>query len=594
MFERLLLLTIGQVNYDHDINFYEPLQALFPRVIRYNYLEHFQQVGVPAANREILALAEQVRPEVIPFITYGDQVYKSTLQVLGRSAITIAWFSDDHWRFDDYSRKWAPYLDYCVTSDRDAFERYTQLGFSAVRSQWAANPDYYYPRSSELAYDVTFVGGRQSFRDEFIDGLQARGIGVQTFGRGWGEYLGFEDMVRVFSTSRINLNMGAYWGGSETRTIKGRVFEVPMSGGLLLTDYVPGLEEYFEIGKEIVCYTDLDDAAEKIRYYLAHEEERKTIARAGYERARRDHTWERRLSDVFAEVSARHQADADIVREEEDMTLGPGQASTRTLWDLRHHAVLDVACSPGPGAIQYVIPASRNSVVLHDADDRLVCHSQQEQQRITAQEIILPFADHRFDVVLATDSLHNLTERGAREFLQEARRVLSPEGYLLGSTLLCPHPAAGSLVNKHHPYHTVLFTNRQLDRLLHAVFGGVRIFEWFTARTPRLLFLCSPEHSSLTDPVVSALLAGLGEWERESRLAKSERLTSWAQALEHQGHRWPALLLALTAWTLQPRDLFLVKLIGLTILGRRAWDFLKKSLQGFVAVASALGKRTTR
>ena len=38
------------------------------------------------------------------------------------------------------------------------------------------------------------------------------------------------------------------------KQIKGRNFEIPGCGGFLLTDYVPGLERYFQIGEEIVCY----------------------------------------------------------------------------------------------------------------------------------------------------------------------------------------------------------------------------------------------------------------------------------------------------------------------------------------------------
>jgi spore maturation protein CgeB len=41
------------------------------------------------------------------------------------------------------------------------------------------------------------------------------------------------------------------------------------------------------------------------RYYLAHDEERERIRRAGHERARRDHTWERRFEGLFAELARR-------------------------------------------------------------------------------------------------------------------------------------------------------------------------------------------------------------------------------------------------------------------------------------------------
>ncbi len=46
----------------------------------------------------------------------------------------------------------------------------------------------------------------------------------------------------------------------------------------------------------------LIELVEKASYYLAHEDERERIRRAGMERARRDHTWQARFQQVFAEI----------------------------------------------------------------------------------------------------------------------------------------------------------------------------------------------------------------------------------------------------------------------------------------------------
>lgn len=52
-----------------------------------------------------------------------------------------------------------------------------------------------------------------------------------------------------------------------------------------------GLDELFEIGREIVVYRDDRDLLDKIACYLAHDEERKGIARAGQERTLREYTY---------------------------------------------------------------------------------------------------------------------------------------------------------------------------------------------------------------------------------------------------------------------------------------------------------------
>ena len=84
--------------------------------------------------------------------------------------------------------------------------------------------------------------------------------------------------------------------------IKGRNFEVPGCGGFVLTGRADNLEQYYENEKEIVCFDNRDDLIEKIRYYLAHENERAAIAQAGYDRTLREHTYAHRFKDIFSRM----------------------------------------------------------------------------------------------------------------------------------------------------------------------------------------------------------------------------------------------------------------------------------------------------
>ena len=118
-------------------------------------------------------------------------------------------------------------------------------------------------------------------------------------------------MIRLFSASRINLNLSnASVSDSNARSegappllqIKGRDFEIPACGGFLLTQDNPELYEYFEPGKEIAVYSDADDLADKIEYYLSHDAERERIRLAGHERFLRDHTMLGRMEAIFDRV----------------------------------------------------------------------------------------------------------------------------------------------------------------------------------------------------------------------------------------------------------------------------------------------------
>ena len=88
-------------------------------------------------------------------------------------------------------------------------------------------------------------------------------------------------MPLVFRNSKINLNMTA-------KTIESgipqRVLDILSCGGFCLTNYQKEIADFFEDGKELVMYSSMEDLLIKAEYYLKHEEERKEIAKAGYEK----------------------------------------------------------------------------------------------------------------------------------------------------------------------------------------------------------------------------------------------------------------------------------------------------------------------
>lgn len=301
---KILVLTVGCINYDHDINHYEPIKYLFPNTIRYNYYERIHKIGRDKMNIELLNFVEKERPDYIFYITYQDQIKLNTLLKIKKlGAIIIGWFSDDQWRFDNFSREISPYLDFQITTSSVAFEKYKQLHFHPILCQWGANQRFYVNKNiRRKKYDISFVGQKYGIRGRFIEGLIERGIKISTFGRGWSGHISFNDMIDIFNLSKINLTISASSFNENVKQIKGRHFEVPMCGGFQLTDYVDKLEEYHDLDSEIVCYKNINDAVEKINYYLNNDTAREKVAKAGYRAALNRHTWDNRLKAVFEQV----------------------------------------------------------------------------------------------------------------------------------------------------------------------------------------------------------------------------------------------------------------------------------------------------
>lgn len=83
-----------------------------------------------------------------------------------------------------------------------------------------------------------------------------------------------------------------------------RLFEATGVGTCLLTDWKDNLSRLYEPDYEVVTYRSPAEAAEKARYLLDHEEERRKIAEAGQQRTLRDHTVFQRAQQIDALIRA--------------------------------------------------------------------------------------------------------------------------------------------------------------------------------------------------------------------------------------------------------------------------------------------------
>ena len=117
---------------------------------------------------------------------------------------------------------------------------------------------------------------------------------------GYADY--YKQMPRVFSQSRINLNISL----KAIRTgIPLRVLDIMGCGGFVLTNYQEELAEYFLPFEECLIYESLEDMFEKVRFYITHDEERKRVANNGYEKVKRDFTFDSRIKTMFEDYAVK-------------------------------------------------------------------------------------------------------------------------------------------------------------------------------------------------------------------------------------------------------------------------------------------------
>ncbi|WP_170157037.1 CgeB family protein [Roseimicrobium gellanilyticum] len=114
----------------------------------------------------------------------------------------------------------------------------------------------------------------------------------------------FDKVCEVFSEHEVILNFSNVWAddqpGSELIPhVRLRDFEAPMCRTCYLTGYTDEITEFYEVGREIDTYSSEAELVEKTRYYLENPEAAERLREAGWQRARRDHTWARRFEELF-------------------------------------------------------------------------------------------------------------------------------------------------------------------------------------------------------------------------------------------------------------------------------------------------------
>jgi len=114
-----------------------------------------------------------------------------------------------------------------------------------------------------------------------------------------GERVYFEDFKKVCIGSKIIVDIGSNTSIEEIGAISQKVFMITGCGGFLISHYIRGIEDFFEIGKEIEVFKNLDELFKKIDYYMKNEEERREIAKKGMERTLREHTYKKRIEKIF-------------------------------------------------------------------------------------------------------------------------------------------------------------------------------------------------------------------------------------------------------------------------------------------------------
>lgn len=342
LYNKKVLLVAGNIDkesisFEH-VHFYINLKKIVSDIKKFDFRKKESEHGNEKMQTKLIEYVSQFKPDFTIVFIQEHEFLPSTIIQLNQHTKTIAYLYDDPWRMN-YSTFWSKYYNYITTSDINGVRKFNNLGvFNVIYSPFFSDTSIYRKLYCNKEYDVSFFGGYHPVREWFYKELKNVGIKVNMFGPGWknNEMLETEELVNIINKSKIILNLSnslswdirqllltrykkfplnnirlireniKHYSGVKDRKdlemIKMRTFEISACGTAQISFYSEGLELFFDIGKEIIIYTSLNDLIEKVKYFLNNDGELEKISNNSYNRFLKDHTAELRLRKLIDEL----------------------------------------------------------------------------------------------------------------------------------------------------------------------------------------------------------------------------------------------------------------------------------------------------
>jgi hypothetical protein len=327
LFEMHILSIVRQHYYGNakapepvSLYFTEPLRQMGHQVQVFDHFEARRVYGRDGATERLVGVIRGRRFDLVLYQTAGGEpVDTAALSEIARNICIAAWNSDDDWQWNA-TRQLADHFTFMITTYPHIYEQYCATYPNLLLSQWGCLGSFSnFGRGKDI--DFSFAGAVYGTRISACRYLRRR-CGLQCFGRGarllqlglpyargvfrlpWiaGSPVPFPKINEVWNRTRVSYTPTTGGPHGEVLSLKSRMFDMGLSGTLMLCEHSPNLERYYRPGSECVTYETLEDCAEKASWYLSHESERARIARCYRNRTLREHMWTHRFAELFSQM----------------------------------------------------------------------------------------------------------------------------------------------------------------------------------------------------------------------------------------------------------------------------------------------------
>lgn len=152
-------------------------------------------------------------------------------------------------------------------------------------------------------HDVIFIGRSFGSRDDLLTHIKQNmsDLNVGLYGQSRENFVTGHRYLELVSNSRIGISFNR--DNSMPLYTSNRMVHLAANGCLVMTPDTPRMKEIFT-PEEVVYFSSAQDCEEKVRYYLEHSDEAKTIAKAGQARAHKDYNAQVISSEMLRKILA--------------------------------------------------------------------------------------------------------------------------------------------------------------------------------------------------------------------------------------------------------------------------------------------------
>jgi len=257
-------------------------------------LKEISKIACYFADDDVITVAERISK---PYVKLFDYSFCAAIYYKCNKVMLKDMYSERGCKNTDYIPLWLNYGSFNEWSNLDFFNRHIDIlyvwwcyGLKILRLF----------RLKKYFWEKMLIYGKwwmksNSLIKTFILKILRRYYNV------WDIYpLDESEFIKVYESAKIWFNLHQdYWPTNV------RMYELPANWCMQICDNPLGLSKLFALDKEVVWYSSIDEAIQKIEYYLENDEERRKIAEAWYKKVMKSYRIElcyKKLFDIVFNV----------------------------------------------------------------------------------------------------------------------------------------------------------------------------------------------------------------------------------------------------------------------------------------------------